>query len=181
MTVYQTIEEFLEAAHSIVPFSMAATYLNLSIHSIQPMVSRGELAMVRVEEDGEVWKGITIGSLLGAKKKREVSPDEIAKVDVILREQGGELINYGDLMDRIGLSYRNPHHRSRIGAILGAVSRLSYGKEGYMLSVLAVQKGTQRPNAAFYDLAREILDEADDMEDEDIFRQQRKLLRKALK
>jgi len=180
MTTYTSIADFIEAGQSIVPFSMAATYLNLSFHSIQPLATRGELTMVRIEEEGEVWKGITIESLLEAKKKRAVTPDEITKVNKILREQRGNLINYGDLMAQINLSYRNPHHRSRIGAILGAVSRQSCEEEEFMLSVLAVQKGTQRPNGSFFELARALLDDVEEMEDEEIFQQQRKLARKKL-
>ena len=119
--------------------------------------------------NGANWKRtvVLIASLDAYRTGRDQAFDEqTSEVAAILQRVAAvrETIAYGDLMAEIGMEWRNPPNRNRIGQILGAVSERSVAAGGFMLSALAVLKSTHVPNDSFFDLARhlKLLDDGGD-------------------
>jgi hypothetical protein len=68
-----------------------------------------------------------------------------------------DLITYGDLADivrpKVGLRDLNARD-SRLIAALGEVSKVTYARDGFLLSVVVVNAGSNWPDSGFFWLAR---------------------------
>ena len=69
-----------------------------------------------------------------------------------MARDGDPSISYDELMRRIGLSWKIPYHRRRIGKILGQISERTNRDRQVLLSVLVQRKGPRRPGKGFVGL-----------------------------
>ncbi|NTV13863.1 MAG: hypothetical protein HGA96_08055 [Desulfobulbaceae bacterium] len=157
----------LNSTLSFVQVSLAAEYLGVTPSMVNDLVRNKSLDAVSVTGNTKSWKGILISSLIAYKTSRkEGTKNTTNKVKIILEDcaRKGETISYSVLMDKVGMSSINPHHRRQIGEYLGEISSDSYKRDRFMLSALAVLKNTEIPNESFFGLAKDLnaMDEGDD-------------------
>ncbi|MCK4324459.1 MAG: hypothetical protein KAW89_08020 [Armatimonadetes bacterium] len=76
------------------------------------------------------------------------------KVKEIARAQ--DTINYSKLASLIGLDMSEPPERTRIGEILGEISRYEHEEGRPMLSAVVVHAADGFPGKGFFNLAREL-------------------------
>jgi len=155
---------------SFVPTSLAAELIGVKRSTVNDLVQSKKLIKISIHEDGLKWSGIQVQSLLEyISSSEEDAESATVKVRKILEECGkdGHPIEYGVLLEQIGMTHRNPQHRNLIGKILGEISEETWEKYDFMLSALAVNKSTQEPNESFFLLAEqfEAIEDSDDEEE----------------
>jgi len=144
---------------AFVPMSLAAEEIGVKRSTVADLVRAKKLRKVVVSESSLRWSGVQALSLMDYLTNREsLESTSHCQALNILKEQAraGGLIAYGDLLIQLGMSHMNPYERGLIGAILGDISTQTWEKHGFMLSALAVFKGSQRPNAQFFALAEQL-------------------------
>lgn len=183
-TRFSTKKMYLEAVTknperlAFVPTSLAAELIGVKRSTANDLVKSKKLTKITVHEDGLKWSGIQVKSLLEyISSSEENTESATVKVRRILEKCGkdGHPIEYGVLLEQIGMTHRNPQHRNLIGKILGEISEETWEKYDFMLSALAVNKSTQVPNESFFMLAEQleaIEDSDDDEECSEFFEQQ---------
>ncbi len=153
---FNTIDDYLDRLFqnplrfAIIPKKMGGKALNLSRAGIEARINAGRL------------KEVTIGNrrFLCAKEVIETFRDDRAlasKARELLEDcaKNRKTTTYGPFMRELGMTTQNPHHRSKIGSILGAISKDTFSKDGILLSVLVHRQsvGKTRPSPAFFKLA----------------------------
>ena len=151
-----TIDDYLDRLFqeplrfAIIPKKMGGKALNLSRAGIETRINAGRLGVVTIGDSQFLRAKEVIETFRGdrdlASKAREILED-CAK--------NRKVTTYGPFMSELGMTTQNPHHRSKIGGILGAISRDTFSKDGILLSVLVHRKsvGKTRPSPAFFKLA----------------------------
>ena len=132
---------------AFVPMSLAAEEIGVKRSTVADLVRAKKLRKVVVSESSLRWSGVQALSLMDYLTNREsLESTSHCQALNILKEQAraGGLIAYGDLLIQLGMSHMNPYERGLIGAILGDISTQTWEKHGFMLSALAVFKGSQR-------------------------------------
>lgn len=109
--------------------------------------------------DGTVWNGITAESLAEEVQYMKNHVPNTARL--VLKQlhtlaKAGATANYGDFMAAIDLSWQNPNHRKLVGYLLGLVSERVGREHQLVLSVLVVNKLSQKPSDAFFQLAKDV-------------------------
>ena len=139
------------AIYAIIPKSLGGEALELSTAGITKRIEQGKLTEVEIGERRYLLASGVTNSFNNERKRTE----RIRKIleDCARKKQ---TINYGELMERVGMSSKSPPDRDKIGTILGAISKATYDKNGIMLSVLVVRKHDSLPSQPFFDLAREL-------------------------
>jgi hypothetical protein len=171
-----TSEEYVElgwiddraAKDVMVPVAVAADVLGYETVTVRAHIRQGKLNEVAILCAGHTVKGISLASVRSALADRASRIKAVKEaVSQIVWHTGGNLIEYADLMDSVGLSSRNPHDRRLIGAALDSLSTDSLSDEGFLISALVVLKATKRPSEGFFKLAREkgLLDGSDEEAD----------------
>jgi hypothetical protein len=155
-----------------VPVPLAASFLGLTREAIGERIRRGTLESVTVRGKERSWKLVLVSSLVHSTKEAKAHEVTIDDLVTGFLEDAARLeatVNYGTLMEKVGMSYSNPQHRRELGAVLARISKNSLDDPDrrFMLTALAIRKGTQFPNEAFFELAISLgqMDEHDDPED----------------
>ncbi len=156
---FGNLAEYLSALRgkpdlALIPVPLVAAHLGISPAGVTGMVKRGRLEGVRVGSGSFV----SVRSLISFEAEKQ---EQVATVERYLRkvaERGERRVFYEPVMDEIGLDWRMPAARKRIGTILEAVSRRSaqaHPDQQLMLSVLVHRNtaGTTRASPAFFKLA----------------------------
>lgn len=147
------------AKYAAVPISIAADILGLTRAAVLEKARSGSLASVRITV-GDKSRRLVLAKALATvvHSEKEARKSLLPQIRAILGESAREhcTIRYADLMSKVGLTYRNPSHRKKIGELLGRVSETSLERDGFLLSALAVRKTTNRPNDAFFQLAQNV-------------------------
>lgn len=175
-TKFPSKKSYLDAVASnpeklaFVPTSLAAELIGVKRSTANDLVQSKKLVKISIHEDGLKWSGIQVKSLLEyISSSEEDAESATVKVRKILEKCGkdGHPLEYGVLLEQIGMTHRNPQHRNLIGKILGEISEETWEKYNFMLSALAVNKSTQEPNESFYLLAEQLgaIEDADDDEE----------------
>jgi hypothetical protein len=156
------VEEFGAGAKAknatLVPVTIAAAALGCEPTTVRAHIRQGKLDEVAVNCGEITVKGVTLGSLNAALESRREETAALAdRIKPILWSRGGEPIEYGELMGRVGLSSHNPGHRAMLGRALARLSRRSLKPpNNILISALVVLKATHRPPPAFFRLAEEL-------------------------
>lgn len=157
-TYLDQLSSFLreEGPDVYLPLPIAAAILGVTPAAVRSQIKRRQLEAFDLVDDGARWPGVSARRLVAMlEDRKQVSADVALRVERILQELGAKIITYGELMDRVGLSWRNPHHRALIGRVLEIVSSNSYDKEDRILrSAIVVNKQTGLPSDSFFDLAK---------------------------
>lgn len=151
--VYSFAQEIGRRARGFVPVPIAAAAMGVQPTTVRAYVRSGVLSEVTITSGDEVWRGITLGSLYGELQRRQEKIDEIVdEIRPFLLERGPQLIEYGELMELVGLSWRKPNDRDLIGKALGELSKqtLENPDMKFLISANVVSKNTQRPNSSLY-------------------------------
>lgn len=150
-----SLEHGLSSADVFIPIPFAASILGVEQTTVRAYVRSGQLdPLLLTSEYDEKWSGVSARSLLGEVRAREkVVNDLVEPVMADLKALGGELIEYGVLMPKHGLSANNPHHRGLIAMVLGEISTRSWNEHDVLLSAQVVRKDTKLPSEPFFDLA----------------------------
>ena len=167
---------------SMVPLGVAQAVLACTRSAIIEKIKVGHLHGVLISVEDKNYRGVTLASLLrviDTPRAEKLSDDDARRIvkDTLIRIAKDRnirpVIIYSKIMEPVGMTWRNPQHRGRIGQLLGELSESSYratsvnGHKGFLISAMVVQKGTGRPNAQFFCLARELgaLGESEDEDD----------------
>lgn len=136
------------------PIPLVAEYLDVSSPAVNAMLKDGRLDGVRVGKSTLVL----LNSLQARETKRAGEENSIYKYLKKCARIGNRAVFYEPVMAQVGMTPKIPAHRSRIGWILGQISRKTYAEDGVLLSVLVHQKkaGTTRPGTGFFDLAMDL-------------------------
>ena len=140
------------------PIPMAAAALGVEPTTVRRYLKEGKLRPFDVTHSAECgeeldrWAGVSAVSVQKMIEDRKREYQKLAdRILPILEKQKGRPIQYGELMEKVDLSWRNPHHRRITGEALGwGISERTLKERGFMLSALVVSKDTGRPNESFF-------------------------------
>ena len=104
--------------------------------------------------------------------------DVLKQLEIIAKSPEQKPVYYSDFMEKLDLTYKNPHHRGIISVLLGKVSEDTFADKSmkFMLSVLVVNKSTDMPSEGFYTLAKNLEAMSSTESREDFFKRQIKLV-----
>ena len=162
---------------AIVPIPLVAEHLNRSAPAVTAMIGTGKLKEIRIGKN----RFIMLKSLVDLEEAYEKQLDVVERYLIKQAKKGERVIYYEPVMAQVGMKTTVPADRSKIGEILGEISRRSYKKDGVLLSVLVHRKtaGTTNPGPGFFELA-EIMEYAWD-DNSAFVEQQTDLVMKAYK
>lgn len=147
----------------MIPLVAAAELLNVTKAGLLKKIKSGEtglqLISLKLESSQQRVRGVTPESLAAVLREEASQVLDIEKLALArLRELAAarETEEYAPFMQRVGLTWRNPHHRNFIGKVLGGLSRRiceerrAAGDSLIAVSVLVVLKATGMPNDSFF-------------------------------
>jgi hypothetical protein len=148
---------------AVISFQMAADGWDVSRAAIDGMVRSGKLEEVRINRT----RCVRATSL---QKFFDKWDEQVAQVREFVEEYARrrEVVFYAPVMEQVGLNWRVPADRSRIGALLGAVSEQTYDEFGVLLTAIVHRdtSGQTGPGPGFFGLAKSLELEWDD---DDVF------------
>lgn len=158
MEIYNDERKYLDALSNdrslaIVSKGMASRYLGVSVPTIERRIQSGKIGSIKI---GTV-ACVLAADLIAIMKNKEQQVENIQNtLEKFASEQ--ETTTYGEIMKSIGLSYKNPPDRKRIGQILADVSIASKEKHNVLLSVLVHRStgGKNNIGPGFFELAEEL-------------------------
>jgi hypothetical protein len=132
---------------AIVSKKMAGVALGITRPAIAARIKNGSLATIEIGGA----KHPRASALISARAQ------ELSEITIIREFLEGiaarrEVVTYEPVMGLLGMKTDNPHHRTKIGILLGELSRATYYENGILLSVLVHLKkptGRSRPSSAF--------------------------------
>jgi hypothetical protein len=144
---YEEVEVYIRAVAddpslALIPIPMAAELFGITGAGIAARVKSGTLRGIKVGGS----RYVILDSVVATLKK---SDEEVAIVRRFLEDharQGISSVEYAPVMDLLGLSSTLSADRTRIGWILGAVSRQTFHDGKGLLSVIVHRKGTKMPS-----------------------------------
>lgn len=148
------LESALTLGDVFIPIPMAASTLAVEQTTIRGYIRKGDLKPFQITSAwDEKWSGVSARSLLAKVHAidKEIS-NLIEPIDRDLKSLGGKKVEYGKLMEKHGLSWKNPNDRKLVGIVLGEVSMASWKEHGVVLSVQVVAKKDNQPNSVFFEL-----------------------------
>lgn len=160
VTSFDTLMEYIEALQNdeklaVVPLQEVADHRGVTRAAVVRMLSVGQLDEVKIGRN----RYVRAWSLID---REEVFRQEDEAIRAYLEEcaRAGETVFYEPVMAIIGLSWRVPADRKRIGMALGRVSEATWSEHGVLLSVLVHRKtsGITRPGPGFFDLLKGLED-----------------------
>lgn len=147
---------------AVMPVPMAADLFGITSAGIVSRVRNGVLREIKVSGT----RYVTMESVVDAVSKTDREA-EIVKAYLEQQARSGMTsVEYTPVMDLLGLSPKIGADRTRIGWILGAVSRRSYGERGILLSVIVHRKNTGMPSEnGFFGLVDNLVEDWKDRYD----------------
>lgn len=158
---YENVVDYVRAVGrdpslALIPIPMAAELFGITGAGISARVKSGALHGIKVSGS----RYVLLDSVVTTLKK---SDKEVAKVRDFLENQarkGISSIEYEPVMNLLGFSSTRGADRTRIGWILGAVSRETYKDGNGLLSVIVHRKGTSMPSEkGFFRLVDNLIEE----------------------
>jgi hypothetical protein len=155
---------------AMLPFGVVQEFLGLSRSAVLERVKDGRLICVRVDTGHASWRGVTLASLEAYERARpnrgsdaELTREVLRMISVKLRSTDSRkaedaTLSYGEVMEPLGFSWRNPKDRSAVDRLLDEMSTASRAdpNQGFMVSAVIVRKANGRPGPRFYLRAREL-------------------------
>lgn len=144
---------------AIVPVPMAADLFGITSAGIVARVRNGALQEIRVAGT----RYVTMESVIDSVSRTDRDVDIVKAFLEQQARSGVESIEYTPVMGLLGLSSKISADRTKIGWILGAVSRRSFQEKGVLLSVLVHRKNTRMPSEkGFFGLVDNLIEDWDD-------------------
>jgi hypothetical protein len=158
-----------------VPIPLVADHLQVTPAAIVAMLKTDRLDGVKIGNS-------TMVKLASLQRRHDERSKEVEIVFEYLKQRaknGTRVIFYEPVMAAVNMTPRVPAHRTRIGQILGEVSKRTYKEKGVLLSILVHQKtaGVTRPGKGFFKLAHDDIELSWDDEDEFVREQTDKVLK----
>lgn len=122
-------------AVAIMPSSLASEALDESANALTKKLKNGAIPAIVIGGRSFISADFVNDELV---KRRQVLDCVQKNVERVARRRGK--IFYGELMEAVGMSWQNPPDRSKIGVLLGELSRWSYKKHGVFLSSIVHRK-----------------------------------------
>ncbi|MCR6630837.1 MAG: hypothetical protein NVV74_12755 [Magnetospirillum sp.] len=177
---FKSVEAYLEALKqdpslAMIPLGMVAEWKGISRSAVADQIKTGRLEGMAVKGRRKTWRGVTPKALFAQAEAVESGQREQRRLVLRVLSKAaaeGRLITYGEVMAPVGMAPSNPRHRAAIGNLLSDLSRDSLQRHGFLLSAIVVQKGSRRPNAQFFTLARELGSQPDGEEPDAFWRGQ---------
>lgn len=148
---------------AVMPVPMAAELFGITSAGIVARVRSEALRDIRVAGT----RYITMESVLDSVSKTDRDVDIVKAYLEQQARSGVKSIDYTPVMDLLGLSSKLSADRTKIGWVLGAVSRRSYDEKGVLLSVLVHLKNTSMPSEnGFFGLVDNLIEDWEDSYDD---------------
>jgi hypothetical protein len=160
---FSEVEDYIRAVTAdpslaLIPIPMAAELFGITGAGIAARVKTGALHGVKVGGS----RYILLQSVVATLKQ---SDEDVATVKRFLEDcarRGISSIEYAPVMGLLGLSTNLSADRTKIGGILGAVSRQTFRDGKGLLSVIVHRKGTRMPSEnGFFGLVDELVEEGE--------------------
>lgn len=158
-----------EPTSALIPLAIVGEALGLSRSAVIERLKSGALDGGKITVGETVYRGVTVASLerYMAQPQAGILSDDDAiaiittAIETAVQNADSDAFDdltlaYSEVMEAVGLAWRNPQHRGRIGYLLGEISRHSLPAHGFLLSAAVVRKTNRRPNDAFFGLARDL-------------------------
>lgn len=158
---FEEVKDYIRAVAddsslALIPIPMAAELFGITGAGIAARVKSGTLRGIKVGSS----RYILLESVVSTLQKAD---DEVATVRRFLEDQarqGVSSVEYGPVMGLLGLSSTLSADRTKIGWILGAVSRQTFNEGKGLLSVIVHRKGTRMPSEnGFFGLVDNLVEE----------------------
>jgi hypothetical protein len=163
---FETIREWLEASAAgrpvaIMPNSLAAEALGETPNALAKKLKRDDFPKIVIEDKAYVSADYVHERCREMAQKLE----EIRRIVERVAARGNKIV-YSELMESVGLNWRSPPDRTRIGALLGDLSHWSWENHGVLLSSIVHRKTSEptSPGPGYVVLLEQIGDEFDDFE-----------------
>jgi len=152
---------------AVIPVTMAADLFGITNAGIVSRVKNGALAAIKISGT----RYITMESVMETLSKFEREVDLVKAYLEKEARNGVRSVEYAPVMDLLGLSSRRSADRTKIGWILGAVSRRSYEEKKVLLSVIVHLKNTSMPSLnGFFGLVDDLVEDWEERyEDQESF------------
>lgn len=148
---------------AIVPVPMAADLFGITSAGIVARVRNGALQEIRVAGT----RYVTMESVIDSVSRTDRDVDIVKAFLEQQARSGVESIDYAPVMGLLGLSSKISADRTKIGWILGAVSRRSFQEKGVLLSALVHRKNTRMPSEkGFFGLVDNLIEDWEDRYDD---------------
>ncbi|MDZ7907909.1 MAG: hypothetical protein U5N10_06715 [Gemmobacter sp.] len=166
MHEYKTVEAWLAdltagRRTAIIPATLAAEALGETANAFTKRLKSGDLPTIKIGERTYLSADYVADEI---KKKLRQSADIREHVERVAR-RGGKIF-YGELMDLVGMSWKSPPDRKRIGHLLGELSRDTFKQQRIFLSSIVHRKAAEPtgPGPGYFDLITGLADEHDDVD-----------------
>jgi hypothetical protein len=160
ITEYEDLWQSDPQRYGGIPLQKAIASLQMDPQAVSMLVDRGVLECFEIEDDSDVIPMISLKSLLLFKSAKAVgSQDRPNRILQILTEaaKNKKTLYYGDVMQTVGLLYKESRHRQAFKADLReAVKKSDLFEHGLLLSALLVYKIQFIADDDFFDLAHEL-------------------------
>ncbi|RWR09735.1 hypothetical protein [Paenirhodobacter populi] len=127
---------------AIMPVPMAADLFGITSAGIVSRVRAGVLGEVKISGT----RYITMGSVLETVEKFDKDVEIVKSYLEKQARNGVASVEYSPVMELLGLSSKLSADRTKIGWILGEVSRQSYREKRVLLSAIVHRKNTGMPS-----------------------------------
>jgi len=156
MQIYPSTSDYLaqfgtSRTLAVLPISQAAEHLEITPSAVVSRLRTGRLEGLQIGKT----KFVLVASLQEEMATFEADVSAVQKQLKTYVKKGRVPIFYEPVMSPIGLNWQIPADRTRIGKILGAVSRRTHEEDGVLLTVIVHRKraGTTSPGDGFFNLA----------------------------
>lgn len=156
MIEYLTAVKFNSSLH-VMGITDVAKHFGIGRAAVEQQMARGSLDGIRIDKSLYV-------SLDSFRNRVSEYEAMVSAIEACLAERAkvGKTIPYSEVMQMLGLDHVRSADRKKIAVMLGDLSGRTYEKNGILLSVLVVKKGTDYPSDGFYGLVESLGIEMDD-------------------
>lgn len=158
---FETVEDYIRAASNdpslaLITIPMAAELFGITGAGIAARIKSGALRGIEVSGT----RYVALDSVVATVKKSEQDTAIVKRFLERQAKNGVSSVEYGPVMDLLGLSSTLSADRTKIGWILGAVSRQTFNEGKGLLSVIVHRKGTNMPSeGGFFGLVDSLVED----------------------
>lgn len=161
---FKTVEDWCAAVESLqnvafLPAKLAAEALDTTPSAISKQLSAGKIPSISIGDRQYVAASFVSHE---ARVNRDMVDAAYANLEAVAER--GEKTFYGVEMEKLGLTHRNPAHRRKIAHLLARVSRMSYERDGILLSSIVHYSGPEptSPGDGYFNLIDAMREEFED-------------------
>jgi hypothetical protein len=177
---FETLDDYIKAFSkdrelAVIPIPLVAEHLERSGPAVTAMLRTGRLDEIRIGKN----RFVGLKSLVDMQEEFDKQVEVVERYLIKQVRKGIGAVFYEPVMAQVGMDTGIPADRTKIGNILGAISRRSQDENKVMLSVLVHRKtlGTTNPGPGFFALARSLGYECADNENEFVRKQTARVMK----